>query len=367
MFPKPGAPRREEMLTIQVKNTLLHLNGQNLRLAAKNGRHLSAAHGKETVGRLTACLPTQGGTAQLDSSLLKSPRPDSERKAENQPVRRPLKLAPLELPEEVREAQRQKLKFIQPEAKPASRKLDVTANEPRTRKVKSSVRQRAVKAAVCPSACTEPLKAQQHNTSSRPQLAPSIPVEQSGDKHLVDVVCRGTPAPLRSKPAPPVLSPRVKTQAARGAEVARQNPSIPQQEAGRRRLRLRRAQCLEEDQCNSNTSTGGLSADKGKLAQGGQGKGQRAERAPRVQLHAGKGIKEPPAASREHASVRKSHQEDCSQQSARCTLHRQSAEGGSGERALDGVKPNASNWRLKRKKTLITKPTNAVHLERLQL
>lgn len=357
------------MLTIQVKNTMLHLNGQNLRMAAKNGRnsktpglHLSATHGSEAVGQLTASSPTQEGTAQLD--LLK---PDLEREAENKPVRRPLKLAPLELPEEVREAQKQKLKFIQQEAKPASCKLDATVSEPRTRKVKSCVRQRLVKAAACPSASTESLKAQQQNRSSRPQLTRSNPIEQNGDRHLEDVVCRGAPAPLRGKPAPPLLSPRVKARAARGTEAARQNPSTLQQETGRRRLRLRRAQCLEEDQCNSNTSTGGLSADKGKLPQGVQGKGQQAERAPRGQPHAGKGIKEPPAASWEYGSVRTSHPEDCSQQSARCTLNQQLAEGGSSDHALEGVKPSASNWRLKRKKPLITKHNNAAPLERLQM
>lgn len=186
-------------------------------------------------------------------------------------------------------------------------------------------------------------------------------------------MCRGTPAPLRSKPTPPLLSPRVKARAAHGAEAARQNPCALQQDTGRRRLRLRRAQCLEEDQCNSNTSTGGLSADKGKLAQGGkpaqgfQVRGQRADRAPTGLPHPGKGIKEPPAPPWERGGIRKSHQEDCSQQSARCSLNQQPAGGGSGEHALDGVKLSASNWRLKRKKPLITKHNNAVPLERLQL
>ncbi|KAM7372845.1 hypothetical protein PAMP_007740 [Pampus punctatissimus] len=374
LFGQMGAPQQEEMLTIQVKNTMLQLNGQNLKLAAKNGRnsktpglHLSATHGKEAVGRLTASSPTQEGTAQLDLLLLKSPKPDLEREAENQPVRRPLKLAPLELPEEVREAQRQKLKVIQQEAKPAACKLDVTVNEPCARKVKSCVKQKRVKAAVFPSASTEPLKAQQQKRFSRPKLTRSEPIEQNGDKHLENVVCRGTPAPLRSKPAPPLVSSQIKAQAACDGEAARQNPSTLQPETGRRRVRLRRAQCLEEDQCNSNTSTGGLSADEGKLAQGVQGKGQRADRALRDQPHPERGIKEPPTASWECGSVRKSHHEDCSQQSARYTLNRQSAEGGSSDNALDGVKPNASNWRLKRKKPLITKHNNAVALERLQL
>lgn len=359
-------------MTVQVKNTVLQLNGQNLRLEAKNGRssktpglHLSAIHGKEAVGQLTGSS-TQEGTAQLDLLLSKSPRPDLERQNENQPVRRPLKLAPLELTEEVREAQREKLKFIQKEAEPPSRKLDVT---PQTRKVKSCVRQRVAKAAVCPSSSTEPFKAQQQNRLSRPQLTRAIPIEQSGDKHLVDVVCRGTPAPLRSKPAPPLQIPRGKALAARGGEAARQNTGTLQQETGRRRLRLRRAQHLEEDQCNSNTSTAGLSADEAKPAQGVQGKGQQTKRTQRGQLHAGKAIKEPPAPAGcwEQGSARKSHQEGSSQQSAKYTLSRESAEGGSSEHALDGVKPNSSNWRLKRKKPLIAKYNNAVALEQLQL
>ncbi|XP_035802013.2 uncharacterized protein LOC118469975 [Amphiprion ocellaris] len=365
VFAKP----QEEMLTIQVKNTTLHLNGQNLRLAAKNGRnsktpglHLSATHGKEALGQLTVSSPTQEGTAQLDLLVLKSARPDSKRQAENQPMRRPLKLAPLQLPEEVMEAQRQKL---QQEAKPASCKLD----EPRTRTVKSCVRQTPVKAKVGPSVSTEPLKAQQQNRSSRPQLTRCIPIEQNGGKNLEDVVCRGTPAPMCSKPAPPLLSQRIKAQATRGGGTACQHPGTLQQETGRRRLRLSRAQCLQEDQCNSNPSTGGLPADEGKLAPGVQGKGQQAERVWRGQTHAGKVIKEIPGPGTpwEHGSARKSHQEGGSQQSAGCSLNHQSAEAGSSECLLDGVNQSASNWRLKRRKPLIAKHNNVVHLGRLQL
>ncbi|KAG8005033.1 hypothetical protein GBF38_010912 [Nibea albiflora] len=303
---------------------------------------MSATHGKEAVGQLTACSPTQEGTAQLDL-LLKSPRPDLEREEENQAVRRPLKLAPLELPEEVREAQKQKLKFIQQEGRPASCKLDVTVNEPHTRRVKSCTRQRLEKAAACPPASTEPLKAQQENRSSRPQLTRSNPVQQNGDKHLEDVVCHGTPAPLRNRPAPPLLSPLEKARATRGAEASRQNLSTLQPETGRRRPRLRRAQCLEEDQCNSNTSTGGLSADKGKLAQGVQGKGQRGLReASCMQQKASKTLLEPSGSTEASGRAIKRI----------AVSNLQWADGGSSEHALDGVKPSASNWRLRGKKTL---------------
>lgn len=293
------------MLTIQVKNTTLHLNGQNVRLAAKNGHnsktpglHLSVTHGKEAAGQIMASPLTQEGTTQLDLWLLKSPRPDLDREAENQPVRRPLKLAPLELPEEVREAQRQKLKFVQQEVKSASCKQDVVLNEPRTCKVKSCVREGLVKSAVCTSASTEPPKDQQQKRFSRPQLSRS-----NADRDLKDVVCRGTPAPLCSKPGPPVFSPRV---IAHGRDKVCQNLSTLQQETGRRRLRLRRAQCLEEDQCKSNMSI--LSVEEGNVTQGVQG--QQAKRAPRGQPHPGKVIKEFPVASLEHGIVRKSHQED---------------------------------------------------------
>nr|XP_043909267.1 uncharacterized protein LOC122786834 [Solea senegalensis] len=291
MFPKPGAPQREEMSSIQVKNTALHLNGQNVRLAAKNDR-VPKTPGLclSAVGRLAASPPTQEATAQLDLSMLKSPRPDVAREAENQHVRgRPVKLAPLELPEEVREAQRQKLKCVQQEAKTASHKKEVTPNEPRSRAVKSCVRQRPVKAAVCPPASPTILKARQQHRSLRPQPTRSGPTEQEGHRHLDAVVCQGTPAPLRSKPAPP-SSPLLKPRATRDGEATRPNPSSLQQETGGRPPRLRRAQCLKEDHCNSNMSTRGLSADDGKLAQGVQGTGQQTEGALRGQPSCPNGV-----------------------------------------------------------------------------
>ncbi|KAK5884036.1 hypothetical protein CesoFtcFv8_020302 [Champsocephalus esox] len=337
MFAKPGASQREQMLTLQVKNTMLQLNGQNVRLAAKNGRssktpglHLSATHGRETGGQFTAA---KGPTHTSHTTHTTHTTPDPEREAEHQPVRRPLKLAPLDLPEEVREAQRQKLKSTQQEVKLASSKVDVAVNGPRVRKGKSCRRQRVVKESL-------------PTSTETPQLTHSVPAEQHGDKHLGDVVCRGTPANLCSKPAPPLLSHRG-DKARCDAEVPCQHPNQP--DGVGRRLRLRRAQCLEEDQSNSNTSTGGLSADKDKLARGVQGRMQQGERASRIQMHAaaGKGIKETPAASRER--VRKSHQEDCSvQQSPRCTLDQPDG-GGSSEHDLAGLKLNASKCRLKKK------------------
>lgn len=341
---------------------MLHLNGQNLRLAAKNGRtsktpghHLSVTHGKEVVGRLKACSATQEGTAQLDL-LLNSPRPHLESEIRNHHVRRPLTLAPLELSEEVREAQRQKLKFIQEEAQSTSCKPDETVNETLKRTVKSCVRQRPIKASACPSASTEPLKAQ------RPRLKCSNPIEQTRECCLEDVVCQGTPAPLYCKPGLSLPSLRVKPQEVCGAQGGQHQIPSTLGETGKRRLRLRRAQCLEEDQQNSNVSTQELSAGKGKLAHGVRGRGQQVERVSRGQHHPGKGIKQLPVASWESVSVRKSHHEDYNQQPARCSLNRQLAEGGSSDRALEGVKPSASNCSSKSKKPFITSHNNAVPL-----
>lgn len=337
---------------------MLRLNG---RPAAKNGPNsktpgfcLSATRGREAAAHLTTSLPAE------DLLVLKSLKPDKETQAEIHPLRRPLKLAPLELPEKVKKAQKQKLKCIQQELDPASCKPDVTATEPQTRKLKSCTRQRLVKAAACPSASTEALTAQQQPRSARPQLTRSSPTEQSGHKHLEDVVCRGTPAPLCSKPTPPSSFPQIRAHAACGREAACQSPGKLRHETGWRQLRLTRTQCLEEDQCNSNTSTVGLSGDERKLVQGVRGKGHRGDGLLRGQSHVGKGIREPPApgACREDGSARRSPDK----QSASCTLNHQSAEGGGREHAPDGLKPSASNCRLKRKKPLITKHNHAVAL-----
>ncbi|TNN66932.1 hypothetical protein EYF80_022849 [Liparis tanakae] len=371
----------KKMSTVQVKNTVLHPSGQNLRPAAKNGRNsktpglrLSGTKGSET----SSTVPTRGGPLGF-----KLPGPDSQREAESRPLRRPPKLAPLELPEEVREARdarRRKVKLIQQEVEPANHELDVRATEPTAGQLKSCARRGPEKAAAgCPLASTEPLKAQRRCTPSRPgvtrpvpvnrlvpvsrlvpvecsvpakrcvpvnrcvpvsRLVPVecsvpakrcvpvsrlVPVERSVPAkrcvpvgHLEDVVaCQGATAPLRRKPAPPTLSRRVKAQAERDVEAARKNHGAPPPpEEGRRRLR--RAQCPKEDQGNSNTSTGGLSADKGELG----------ERAPRVRPHtiekASRSVPRPPPASAEMLSGKAIKRTPVGI-SARCALTRQPA------------------------------------------
>ncbi|KAM9737603.1 uncharacterized protein ACNS7B_013256 [Menidia menidia] len=314
VFAKPILLKPEEMLTTQVKNTML--------LAAKNGRNtkapglrLSAAPGLEAAGQPRGSALTPDCAPQVDSPLVKSVRPDPECPVEIQPLRRPLKLTPLELPEEVREAQRRKLQLVQQEARLTACKLDGTLAENRTRKAK----QRAAKAAVSSSVSIEPLKVQQQNRSSRPQLTRSKPIKQSGDGHLEGVVCRGIPAPLCSKPAPPTLSARTKPQP---------DPCAVQPGAGRRRPRLTRAQRLQDDQWRSNASSGGSCPV--------QAKGQQEDGSRRgLPRPARKDLRDPPAPTGSGGR-------------GGARVSQQSAEGGSGETAPRGGQPGPSNSRAKR-------------------
>ncbi|XP_021177796.2 uncharacterized protein LOC105933913 [Fundulus heteroclitus] len=278
---KSEDPVQEEiMLTTHDKNGGLYLTGHSIKQATNNshnwttpGLHMSGTHGQESVGQLATSSPTQEGMAQLGSLALKPPRHDSERLAEDQPPRRPLKLTPLELPEEVREAQRKKLNLIYQDAKRAACKLDIRLNSNAMCKPKPIVRQKLVKAVMSPSASTVPVKTAPRQKSPRPQLARSDPVE----KQLQDVACRAIQASVRDKAAPPLLPAAIKAEAACDGEASRKNPTALRPVAERRRLRMRREKCLEEDQCQSNTSPGRLSTDGGRFTQGVRGKGQQTE------------------------------------------------------------------------------------------
>lgn len=113
---------------------------------------------------------------------------------------------------------------------------------------------------------------------------------------------------VHTKPRP--STPQIRPQATCGTQESTQHPSSLLQDTRRRRLRLRRTQCLEEDHQLSASSRADLSVEKGNLAQGVQG---RNERTARGRHHTGKGISQSPAASPENRSIRKIHQEHCSQ------------------------------------------------------
>ncbi|XP_070995956.1 uncharacterized protein [Oncorhynchus clarkii lewisi] len=325
-FAKPGLPRPEDLLTSQAKNSIMHLIGQKHLLAPKNVcdsktpvLHLSATQGGEEeevevmVGRLmpeSAMLPTpgqEGPATQRDSLLLvrsRSPLPGSsqEKEGKNLPPRRPLKLAPLELPREVQKAQRQKIKGIGLEAKAAAHKLDRTVgDQPCSRKVKDcGVRGEGLGLVKGTAECVStpaphplPLnetvpRVQRHQKVRRAQLARANQIQrQTGDRLSEDagINVNGPPPPPISKPASPSssLPTSAKAQvqqvvAPHGEESSCQVAGTFQQDTGGRRLRLRRAEHLEEDQSKSNMSTVGLPGEEAKLAQGvQQGKALRAE------------------------------------------------------------------------------------------
>lgn len=267
------------MPTIQVKNTLLHLNGQNLTLASKNrahsqapGLHLSPAPAKEAVGRLTASPQlTQEGMAQLDMLLPRTHKLVLDKGSENHPSRRPLKLAPLDLSEELRQAQKQKLKCGHS-----------AVDKP---KVKTSVTQSCEK------------------TSTIDVRKPSKPPVIKG---MEDVVCQGTQAPLLPKLTP--NSPHIKAR----SKVSKGPNLTNQDNAGQRRLRLARVQSQEDDEakCNVSTTVVALSSNEDRLAKGVQSRGQLQDRALRGNPQSGQGINELPVVPRGKPCVKKRSGED---------------------------------------------------------
>lgn len=240
-------------------------------------------------------------------------------------MRRPAALAPLELPEKVREAQRQKLKlWTQPETQVISCKGEATLDpDAFKKKARPCARQRAAKPPACPDTSTEPLKTR--NRSPRPRLSHCEPARSEQDWSLEGVVCRGTPAPLYNKP--PSLLPSLQVRAAGGG--CQQSPEEGQLscgpsllEAGGRRQRLRRAQRLEEDQHPGLT----LKQSPDVRAKG--------------QGHCHKGGQQPATQPWLSTGVRQGQVTGGGPQPVRVTLRRQSAEGGSGDNTVrKGVKP----------------------------
>lgn len=241
----------------------------------------------------------------LPSFLSRSSLPGSSRprEGENLPPRRPLKLAPLELPREVQKAHRQKMKGIGLEAKAASRKLDTTVgDQPCPGKVKAygvrGERPELVKgAAECVSTpAPRPLplnetapRVQRQQKVLRAELAHANPIQRhTGERLSEDIgsTIKDFHPPPRSKPVSPSasfpISAKAQAQqglAPRGEESVCQAAGPFQQETGKKRLRLRRAERLEEDQSKSNMSTEGLPGEEAKLAQGfQQGKALKVEK-----------------------------------------------------------------------------------------
>ncbi|KAL4629909.1 hypothetical protein GN956_G17186 [Arapaima gigas] len=264
-----GVTHHEEPLTPQVKNIMTHLSCQNLRLAAKNGPDSSTvglcpSHGRGDV----AGGPLSGHKDSQEHLTPRSPLTE-----ENKPPFRPLRLAPLELPREVKEAQWEKMKAVQGEANTAARKLDFMRTEPWPQKMKPTLQDHLSHPAGWPKGRDRvaPVKAQ------NPSLVPMHQIQPT------TALPRGSPArgggqwmsPILPS-LPPFPNPHGKTL------CVRENKEATLQEASRRQWRLMRTQGLDRDQDISSTAEGGLPQEEGQSCHSGISTGLREPRALRV-------------------------------------------------------------------------------------
>ncbi|KAI4873714.1 hypothetical protein NFI96_034118 [Prochilodus magdalenae] len=274
-MPGPDDPL---LLTCRAKAAVIHAGGSGIRPLSKNNRlsltpglHLPAAPAQDVPA------PPKPSSSSSRSSSSALPAADecseSQREAENFPPRRPLKLAPLELPLEVKEAQRQKMRSVQQEARVSVRKLEAVGGEPCEpcpRKVKAGGTDGVAKSPARPPLTTivNPGKLQQ-----RAGRALLLPVNQlqlgDDDKSAGKGAGRKERCPVpvaKSAPAGQSGHPEQAFGQSACAEQACGQSALPKvQDTGcRRHPRLRRAPRLEEDQSKSGSSTGGLCGDEGK-------------------------------------------------------------------------------------------------------
>ncbi|XP_017571428.1 uncharacterized protein LOC108438241 [Pygocentrus nattereri] len=279
------------LLTCRAKAAMIHPGSPSVRPLSKNNRlsltpglHLSAAPAQNVSVPLK---PSSSSSCASSAALPEAEEGlESQREAENFPPRRPLKLAPLELPLEVKEAQRKKMHSVQQEAKVSTRKLEAAGAEPcqpRPRKVKACGTDRVAKSPARPPLTTivNPYKLQQKAGRS---LLPVNQLQLGDDDRSVG---KETGHKERN-PVPPAkyahVSPAGQSshadqktgQSACSEQTCGQSALPVVQDTGcRRRPRLRRAPRLEEDQSKSGSSTGGLCAEEGKPGLAWTGPGQR--------------------------------------------------------------------------------------------
>ncbi|KAG1948296.1 hypothetical protein F2P79_012100 [Pimephales promelas] len=235
----------QESLTCQGKNAMIHLSGCGIQLVSNKGRlsrtpalHLLPTHGHMTLSSSS----TQDHRAPVQSS-------EQEKAAENLPLRRPLKLAPLELPLEVREAQWQKIRSAQEAKAPGC-----ISQGAYPRKAKVCLRDRPAKSP----------ERSRLGTITVPHK-PLLPVNQ---------VKLGSDRPEGKEAGRGEVGTAHPSENNCQSEHGNSQSAAParNQETDKRRLRLRRTRVLEEDQGKSSSSTG----DESKQASAGPGKGQRA-------------------------------------------------------------------------------------------
>lgn len=239
---------------------MIHLSGCGIQLVSKKGRlsrtpalHLLPTHAEEP-GHLTLSSSSSTSSSSIQDQGRAPVQPsEQEKEAENLPPRRPLKLAPLELPLEVREAQWQKIRSAQ-----------------------------EAKAVGCNSWGTYPRKAKvcwQDGPAKSPERSPlSIITEPHKPLLPVNQVKLGSNRPAgkdagRGEGNLSVRSAHAPENICQSEHGNSQSAApVKTQDADKRRLRLRKTWRLEEDQSKSSLSTG----DESKQASAGPGKGQHA-------------------------------------------------------------------------------------------
>ncbi|KAK6491287.1 hypothetical protein HHUSO_G3312, partial [Huso huso] len=251
--------QNEELVTSQFKNTVSEVkplvkNGKALKA---HGFHLSNSHGDERPGQVTA-RPLFEGPALTEAMPIRSAPPPKE--SDDICPRRPLKLAPLELSSEVKEAQLQKIKGIQLEANMAAQKLATTINEPYPRKGKNRTKEDFdTSAGMFKSSHLKetPLAQTPLNTAGSIRAAPA-PIIQNERNSILP--CK----PLVPKLA--IAKSEAQGQRSRDSNRHCENPNLLHT-SGRCHLRSRQGKGLEEDHGKS-PNPDRLSVDNGKPFRG---------------------------------------------------------------------------------------------------
>ncbi|XP_028819809.1 uncharacterized protein LOC114770230 [Denticeps clupeoides] len=274
--------RTDEPLAPVCRNAMMQRNSPNLNLPTTildslktPGRHLFTVPCQDE----SQCAPPAAPAPTHPQSHTQSADPEKE--SENLPPRRPLKLAPLDRPTEVRELQRRKIQGRPQEVKAVVRKLEAGA-----RKVKTCGREgMPISPERAPFSRAQPVtafptKSKQPITTLLLPVSQVIPFSERAKKKEPKI---SPPAPIGCKSAPP--SPTVRSVCLQmdkldNKQVARAGDITPQgaprsREVAKARPRLRRAQRLDEDQGRSGP---GLSSEEdGKPSQLVPGGGRRAE------------------------------------------------------------------------------------------
>ncbi|XP_041105167.1 uncharacterized protein LOC121315183 [Polyodon spathula] len=231
--------QNEELVTSQFKNTVSEVKPlvKNGKVLKAHGFHLSNSRGDDRPGQVTA-KPLFEGPAPTEAVPVRStPQP---KESEDICSRRPLKLAPLELSSEVKEAQLQKIKGIQLEANMATQKLAATIDEPYPRKGKNQTKEDFdTSAGMFKSSHLKetPLAQTPLNTARSIRAAPA-PIIQDERKSILP--CK----PLIPKLA--IAKHEAQEQCSRDSSKHCENPNLLHT-SGRRRLRSKQGKGLEED------------------------------------------------------------------------------------------------------------------------